>query len=706
MTSHLLSVTTLLVVGLAPLPMLLHILSGATVQSRVPALPTEKMLVLLVLWTVIQSSVVTLLGWIGYLTLVGLLVLEGALAVSGVWLIVRDKALSVRRMGGDLRERLAMVAECPPAVRWLLSIAFGVALLVSFRALTVPATDGDSLWYLLPRVAHWYQHATFLLPQELLYDRSHDFYPYTWNTLLFLALAPVGHDQFVLMPGVLAWLTLGLGTYALGRLVGGDRFGALFAALLVLLMPLITTNVQSAHNDLPLGAFFVASVYFTMHGWRYSRGSSLLLALICAAMMAGIKTSGLAYAALVAALSLYLCVANRLAGRPHPNGGAAGTALMRGLVVVFSLGVLAVGSWYVHNALVTGNPLGFVQISVFGRVLSPGEVNRDLVNATNLLHNVSLLNLHHWEILRRAGAHAFGFPGLVLAVLALAAPVQLFSRPRVRALLLPLLCVSLASFFMYIATPWSAKWSAEAEIRDWYIEYNLRYGFPFWGLVGAIAGAAIRARPAAMAEWSMVGLATLAATSVATEGWRSYSLSGLVVVGGAVFMFFAYRPASRWLGSETLRRLTGRRRSRLAWTIGLSGTVAVLVILITLGTAAALRKRSGVQDLLFSGISRFVDDLPADTRIGWWATPAAYYLYGKRLQHTVVYLPLQEHAATSDDLLRYLSTQPVDLIAIGPFDQERNDLSPVWTLMVEKRQYFERLHGEDPRRDVVVYRLR
>jgi len=655
--------------------------------------------VFLVLWTAIQSSVVTLLGWIGCLTLVGLLVIEGALAFWGVWLIVRDKALG--RLGRDLRESLARVAEWPAAERWLLSIFFGVALLLSLRVLTVPVTDGDSLWYLLPRVAQWYQQANFVQPQEQLRDSIHDFYPYTWNTLFFLALAPVGQDQFVLLPNVLAWFTLGLGTYALGRLVSGHRFGAMFAALCVLLTPFSSVNAQSAHNDLPLAAFFVASVYFTMYGWRYSHGASLLLGLICTTLMVGIKMSGLAYTALVAASSLYLYLANRLAGKPHPDWGAAGAALMRGLVVICSLGALAVCSWYVHNALVTGNPLGFVQLSIFGRVLLPGEVSQEFVNKTSLIHSVSLLNLHDWEILRRVVAHAFGLPGLVLAVLSVAALFQGFSRPGVRPLLVPLLCISLASFYLYISTPWSAKWSPEAQIAEWYIEYNLRYGFPFFALVGAIAGSVV-VRPAAIAEWSMVGLATLAAAGAATDSWRSHSLSGLVAVCAAVFIFFA----SSRLGNETLRRLTGRQRSKLAWNLGLGGTVAALLIVTTVGTAAALSRRSSLQDVLFSGISQFVDGLPAHTRIAWWATPAAYYLYGNRLQHTVIYLPLHEHNATSDDLLRYLAGQRVDLIAIGPLDQQRDDLSPVWTSMIEKRQHFERLHGEDPLRDVMVYRLR
>ena len=698
-TSQLLSVITLLAILTAPLPMVFHILSGAIVRSRVPALLAEKMLVLLVLWTALQSLVVTVLGWSGHLRLVGILELEGALVVWGMWLISRKQGLPVPRLGLHLLGGLAIPPERPSAERVLASIACGVVLLLSFRVLTVPVTDWDSLWYQLPRVAHWYQQATFVKPMDPWWGDL-NFYPYTWNTLFFLALAPVGHDQFVLMPNVLAWVTLGLATYALGRLVGGHRFSAMFAALLVLLMPLSLEDVQTAHNDLALAAFFVASVYFTMHGWRYRRGFSLLMGLICIAMMAGTKGSGLAYLVLVAVLSLCLYLANRLADKQSPDW-VAGSALMRALVAV-SIGLLA-GSWYVHNALVSGNPLGFVQISILGRVLWPGELTQAYFNKTNLLYNLSPINPAHWESLRRAAANSFGLPGLVLAVLALASPFQLFIRPRIRPLLLPLLCVCLVSFYLYIATPWSAKWGAEAEITDWFIAYNMRKSFPFWGLVGAIAGVAIRARPTAMAAWIMVGLATLGATSAATEGWLRFSTAGFVALCAAAFVFFACRPASRRQVSGGMRRLIGRQKPKLTLTIGISSIVAVSVILISLGTAASLKVRFKLQDVLYGGISRFIDNLPAETRVGFWHVPAPYLLYGKRLQRPLLYLRLDEYA-TSDDMLRYLYAQPVDVVAVGPLNQFL-PLSPVWAWMVEQRQHFERLHGEDPRREVLVYRV-
>jgi len=129
---------------------------------------------------------------------------------------------------------------------------------------------------------------------------------------------------------------------------------------------------------------------------------------------------------------------------------------------------------------------------------------------------------------------------------------------------------------------------------------------------------------------------------------------------------------------------------------------AASAILITLGAAAALKVRYGQQDVLLRGITRFIDGLPAETRIGFWhALP--YPLYGERLHRRVSYLRLDEYA-TRDDMLRYLCAQPVDVIAIGPPNQFY-EVPRTWTWIAEDRQDFERLYGKDPRLDVFVYRL-
>lgn len=706
-TSQLLSVVPLLVIVIAPLPILVHVLSDAAAQSRVHGGRADKILALLVLWIVFQSSVVAILGWSGYLRLAGMLVLEGAFFVWGLWRISRARRLN--RLAWDLRGSLLTLARRPAAERSLVSIACGVGLLLTLRVLAVPVTDGDSLWFQLPRVAQWYQQATFAKPMDQLPGDIHNFYPYTWNTLFFLALAPAGHDQFALMPNVLAWVILGLATYALARHIGGRRFGAMCAALLLLLMPLSVEHVQTAHSDLPLGAFFIASVFFTMHGWRYRQLFSLLMAVICMAMMAGTKGSGFVYIAVVVALSLCLFIASRANDRQCKPWSLTGFGWMHGLAVI-TIGLLA-GSWYIHNAVVAGNPLGVVEISILNRVLWRGDLTQAYLNQTTLLHKFSPLNAAHWEMLREAIWNSVGLPGFVLALLAIVAPVQLFSRPRVRPLLLPVLCVCLITLFLYIATPWSATWDAESQMQSWFLAYELRFSFPFWGLLAAIAGVALAPRPPAMATWGMVGLAGLGATRVATDGWTGVSTTGLAAACATAGVFLALHRASRPHPGGGWQRLIAPQKPMRMLTIGVSGMV-VLIILITVVTATLLKVRTERQDVLFGGISPFIDGLPADTRIGFWSAPQPYVLYGKRLQHTLVYLPL-DHYGTDDDMLRYLCTAPVDVIAVGPVSASLWVESPwvrkyvdVYSWLMKQPQHFERLHGNDIRSDVMVYRLR
>lgn len=704
MITQLVGVSSLLVVAVAPLPAVFHVMFRVTARWRGPARLAEKILVSLVSWTVIQCLVVVCLGWIGHLRLVSILAVEAVLFVWGAWLIGREPAPAGRRPGRvDARAALTSRPERPPAERLLLGITSGVALLLCLRVLTLPITDWDSLDYQLPRVVQWYQLATFAHPTQQWGPPNSPInsYPYTWNTLFFIAMASLGHDQFVLMSNLLAWTILGLATYCLGRLLGGRRFGSTLAAVLVLLMPLSVKNVHTAHNDLPLGAFFVAGVYFVTSGWRRKRGSSFLMALLCVTMMSGVKMSGLAYAGLVTALALWLYVSNRLNGRAGPRWRETlrEQRLMAGLVLV-SAGLLG-GSWYVRNVLVSGNPLGFVQIAVLGRVLYPGEVTQAWVNQTNLLHNFSPMSAHHWGVLGESAAAFLGLPALVLVGLALAAPYRLFRRPRVRSLLLALMGVCLGCLYLYVRGPWSAKQAFDADITSW-MGQQMRYSFPFWGLVGAIAGGTIRIRPTGPAAWSLVGLAAIGAIAATTEGPLWSSKSALVVAAVALFVSFAGPVVRRHLGglSAGVGGLRGSRR-RLGVIFG--GVALVSVAVITVGSVMSLGWRDRFQHVVARGISRFIDDLPAGTRIGFWGTHQSYLLYGSRLERSPRYLPLDEHAS-ADAMIHYLRAQAIGVVAVGP-RTPFNESSPVWRWMAEKSGHFERLHGEDLRHDVFVYRL-
>jgi len=373
---------------------------------------------------------------------------------------------------------------------------------------------------------------------------------------------------------------------------------------------------------------------------------------------------------------------------------------MTGLAIA-STGLLGV-SWYVHNLLASGNPLGFVQISLFGRILWHGWATREYINKTNLLHNFSITNLHHWEILLEAAVDLLSVPALTLIVLSLAAPCCFVKRARIRWILLTLVCVCLASLYLYIAGPWTAKYPGDPDISDW-AGRQMRFSFPFWGLLAATAGAVVRVHPSGWVASGMAVLATLEAIGVVTERKLQYSKSGLVAAFIAMLVFFGCRVGIRRHLRASFSRFAGRQ-SLTRRIIGSSGTAAILVVLISLGTAALQKVRYEAQDALWGGISRFSDALPAGTKVGFWASDITYLLYGKRFQHSLFYLPLDAQP-NSDEMFRYLHRQPVDVIAVGP-RTKYNDSSPVWIWTEEKQRHFEKLHGEDPRRDVPVYRLK
>jgi len=110
-----------------------------------------------------------------------------------------------------------------------------------------------------------------------------------------------------------------------------------------------------------------------------------------------------------------------------------------------------------------------------------------------------------------------------------------------------------------------------------------------------------------------------------------------------------------------------------------------------------------VADLGNYSNTEVIDELPAGTRIGFWGTHQSYLLYGSRLERSPRYLPLDEHAS-ADAMISYLRAQAIGVIAVGP-RTPFNESSPVWRWMAEKSGHFERLHGEDLRHDVFVYRL-
>jgi Dolichyl-phosphate-mannose-protein mannosyltransferase len=696
-------------VVLAPLPLVGHLVTTQLVRPAAAAPGWGHVtLATLALWAIIESLIVTTLGILGRLHLPELLLVEVSLLAVGASLIVRDRGRTVLRECSRIPGRVGDVSRWPLAERWLLALICGTGTLLLAQEIWIPTQDYDSLSFQLPRVAEWYQHGTLFKPIPQFPPEIHiNRYPYVWNTLYFLALAPMGHDEFILLPNLVAWTMLGVATHRLARFGGGDPAGSFLAAVLLLLAPLTVANVHTAHTDLPLAALFVSSIYFTLYAAQHRDPCSGLLAVACAGMLLGIKMSGIGYFALLAALWAWVFLASWRTRR-HP--GSALLAALRGhpllgVIALGSLGLLG-GSWYLRNAWETGNPLGFVQVSLFGRVLWEGSHTRATVTETSLLGNFHLTEAEHWSILAYALTESWGVPGLVFIGASLAVLGTLL-RPRGgRAPLLALALLCLGSFYIYAAGPWSGKIRPTAELSSVWIGRQLRYGFPFLTLLAVLAGTQLRLRFSPLVAGGMAALATVATVDALTHSgmfleW--YPRRSTVLLAGAVAGFFAATTPAVWgvAQSRLIALLNlGRRRPGL----GIAASLVALV-LASLTSLSALGVRRDVRYSLHGGIARFIDEeLPATARVGFWGTHKTYLLYGHALRRPLHFLALRAHP-TWDAALAYVRAAPVDVVAVGPVI----DQSPRWHRihrLADDKAGLQRIHGEDVQQHVLVYRVR
>jgi hypothetical protein len=562
--------------------------------------------------------------------------------------------------------------------------------------LALPVADFDSLSYLLPRVVEWYHSGQFATPLAQFGAHPINSYPYAWNTLSLLTVASMGHDQFVLAPNLVAWLILGLAIYRLARLCGGAPTACLGTATLAMLMPVTLTNIRSAHVDLALAAFFVAAAYFIADALDRGHGDSALMAIASVVMMLGTKMSGLPYAAVLVGFCLWLGV-HRYA--TDPSAARWPRVKTRHVCVVLLVAVasgLAGLSWYVHNALVHGNPLGVIQVSILGHVVWDGSVTSESVARTDVLHNFHLIDPRHWAIALAAAIEQLGVPGLALSLGAVGSVRLLWRQSAPRGLLLAVLGLGLVSFWLYLATPWSGNDGIEHGITP-FMSREVRYGMPFLSLLSVLAGAAHPAAPRHLVVAALVVGALLGAMAAA-DPWQRQGAAALkwqvVVAIFTVLMLWSTR-------LDLVRRLqTWTSRARVP-----ALTLWLLVIgLAVLGTTvAALATRHRSQYTMFGGIARFVDqELPPGKPIGFSGTHATHLLFGTRLQQRLKYVPLQR-SQTLDALAAELRGQGLAAIAVGP----RIGQAPSFPSMLrDAGGPFVRLHGRDLDSEVVVYGLR
>jgi Dolichyl-phosphate-mannose-protein mannosyltransferase len=241
----------------------------------------------------------------------------------------------------------------------LLLAAAGAAMVWRLvLAVVLPPFAYDALTYHLPAVAAWVQTGRIAPnPYALCCSR----YPSNTEVLFAWPTVFLGRDTIIDTVQIVTALLGALAVAGLARAAGTTVQGAVTAAALFLLIPIVLTQANTNYNDVTIASMFLVALYFVSRFALSPRVAYALLAGVAGGFALGSKAEGIALAA-AAGIGL-ACVLVRTRTGAAAFGGFAGAAVLVG------------GWWYAKNWVDTGNPVWPFRVNLFGAHVFTGTAN-------------------------------------------------------------------------------------------------------------------------------------------------------------------------------------------------------------------------------------------------------------------------------------------------------------------------------------------
>lgn len=514
------------------------------------------------------------------------------------------------------------------ALGWWRVVAIAVSLpsaLRLVRALVSPPLAWDALTYHLPRAVEWVQHQRFTPlpgPDAATY---YSYFPPFGDVVLAWALAATGSDAWLFAVGAWSWIGVAGGAYALARTLGAPTSAAGAAAFAGASLPAVSGYVSANYVDnLALATLLGALTFALRLAANWSRTDALACGLALGLLL-GTKSSGLPLVAIVAG---WIAIG---AAKARTSKAARSCALA-------ALAAVAIAAPpFVTAAIDTGNPLYPIDLSLGAFVRLPGHPQLTAMMESGQIDWTAVRDsVFGW----RPAAPAFDVLGLgpgalLLPVLAILGMRRVTHVPRASVALL--LLVALSAVASTFAPSARALWAFWAPV-------TARFAAPAACVL--IAFAALARWPGVL--WGIAGVSAFVALprGIGAVEWRGLAEAAPIVAAAVALLLVAWRlaatgrlwPALSIACVTIIATTTGAApiRDRLrtpAYEAAARGDAFDLHGLAR-GEAGAwplwqqLEHRPGLRLALSAGFTG-----PGHN---WYRYP----LYGVRLQHAVVYIPV------------------------------------------------------------------
>jgi hypothetical protein len=676
----------LLILLVGPVPLGLWVTGTVEEKSHRPSL-SQSLIVLATVWCIISTVMGLLLGIAEVFTPIAVLAAELFLLLLGILLIYPQR----KRYAAYWNQRFGVLGNFSDRDRYVTGIIVFLGSLITWLLLSTPIGDYDSLAYHLPTMAEWYREGSFIRLEELNIISA---YPYGWEVICTLFIMPFRQDIPAALPNLLAWLLFALSVYRLGRIAGAGRTNSLTAAFLAISAPILLNNINTMHIDLPLGAFFLVCLNLIASYIQTRNRYYFYLLLPALGMLAGIKTSGLIYAVLLATLlGAALLKSSKINKKtsPLPSTKTTGQSLPFFLVCLLSM-VLIGGFWYIRNIVELGNPLGYLQVQIGDITLLKGDMDGSILSKTVLLNVFNPFSLGHWKRLYNQFLLRLGIPYLVLLLSFIWLVISYVKGklPIRSGTFWGLATVLITTFFLYISTPYSgANQGTGWKFTLWFGQ-AIRYGFPFLGILAVMAAVGLKT----------IRLPDKLAASLLTVILLPsfYRITFTVGMGYFIQRFTLIFLLLVWIGI-----IIRKNMQRTIKLIPLA-VIAILTIL-SIGLIVSLESRDLSRNYVYGPIAEYIEtEVPTDEVIGYIYSHRPYLFYGKHLDRKVRHAPALDAHDSPEKWIRYLEKKGIRYIATDP--------EPSGLTVYKERKWlkdpngpFERVYHSESEKEPTIYRI-
>ncbi|WP_190274402.1 hypothetical protein [Oscillatoria nigro-viridis] len=753
---HLWELSLFLIILVGPIPLSLSLAFENQKENNNYSFP-HFLLVLLTGWSIAQVCIGLILGSADRLNISAVIVAEILICAIGFILIYTKNHKTFTLSQWQIPQLKQPLGKAESLIIVATAVA-GVVLLETLA--TKPTTNYDSLWFHLPAIARWYQTHSFTLLDAagnwIFEQEQARVYPYNWHVLSALFVLPFKEDFLAAFPLLIAWVLEGIAVYLLSIKFGATRIHGMAAASLVLTVPMMLNQVNTIQPDLPLAAIFTVGLYLGLSYHSSRAQSELSLFLAAAGMLAGIKITGIVYAAsLLGGLAILELKRFAVNKKSAPANFRIRHFIKPVLLCGIACCLLLGGFWYARNLLQINYPVGEVgalkvplePVSLPSPIAAPiPPVQQQPASPllkiwqSTLAAQFNPSNISHWQTVGLQIIIRLQLPFLAIALQVLAAPLAFIQgKTRIINQNNIILIILLASTgILYLITPYTSGTVGETigQLSP-ILGFNLRYGFPFLSVL-AIAAAATATLLKTQNKFILAVVLVSGFCGITSNTIFDYiknaSFTGDSIVWGSLLIdnlksnpreainsiWKILAPSWQYilpyplfyLVSVTLAAILLKINPGLGWLDHLFPTRKKSIYIVIMGVCIGLlvighwrEKRDFARTELYRGIYEYIDkNTVPDERIGFCLSSRSYLFYGRNLDRKVLYVPFRADRLSA--WIDKLRQNKITTVGFGPLTETNAATRKALSWLTSAQGPLQPVFGKDFNTESVLYRLK